>query len=66
MIRSRVLLEKRRDFVLSYMSINSKKQMKVIVQELSERLFLSERTIAGIISDARKYRKQINKLCHKI
>jgi len=51
MKRSRILLDKRRDFVLNYMNENQAKQMKVVVAELSESLFLTERTIYTIINE---------------
>ncbi len=44
------LLEKRKDFVKSYVKKNQEKQMKLIIAELSERLFISERTIYNIIN----------------
>lgn len=50
MKRSLKLLEKRREFVRGYINSNQDKQMKLIVAELSERLFLSERTIYNIIN----------------
>lgn len=49
MKRSKELTEKRRDFVNDYVKRNQDKQMKVIVTELTEMLFLSERTIYNII-----------------
>jgi len=51
MKRSRILLDKRRDFVLNYLNTNQAKQMKVVVAELSESLFLTERTIYTIINE---------------
>lgn len=51
MKRSIELQEKRRNFVKSYINKNQEKQMKKIVSELSERLFLSERTIYNIINE---------------
>ncbi|MFC5048242.1 hypothetical protein ACFSTE_02355 [Aquimarina hainanensis] len=50
MKRSYGLLEKRRMFVHKYISENQDRQMKIVVSELSERLFLSERTIYNIIN----------------
>jgi len=50
MKRSSKLLEKRRKFVQNFVLENQEKQMKFIVAELSERLFLSERTIYNIIN----------------
>ncbi|MDI9309243.1 MAG: hypothetical protein QM535_03415 [Limnohabitans sp.] len=50
MRRSKTLLEKRKDYVLDYLNKNQAKQMKVVVAELSEALFLTERTIYSIIS----------------
>lgn len=49
MKRSKELTEKRKDFVNDYVKRNQDKQMKVIVTELTEMLFLSERTIYNII-----------------
>ncbi|WP_299212765.1 hypothetical protein [uncultured Dokdonia sp.] len=51
MRRSNKLLEKRRLFVLDYIQENQEKQMKVIVNELSEKLFVTERTIYTIIQE---------------
>ena len=45
------LLEKRKQFVEGYIDSNQHKQMKIIVADLSERLFLSERTIYNIINE---------------
>jgi len=50
MKRNFELLEKRRNYVQNYILENQDKQMKLIVNELSERLFLSERTIYNIIN----------------
>ncbi len=50
MKRKNGLLEKRRRFVQNYVMQNQHKQMKLIVAELSERLFLSERTIYNILN----------------
>ena len=52
MRRSKTLVERRKDFVLDYLNKNQAKQMKVVVAELSESLFLTERTIYSIISSA--------------
>ncbi len=52
MKRSKELVEKRKDFVIEYVKRNQNKQMKVIVTELTEMLFLSERTIYNIILQA--------------
>lgn len=41
----------RRNFVLNYINNNQAKQMKVVVSELSETLFLTERTIYKIINE---------------
>ena len=49
MRRSKELLESRRNYVKEYVNINQHKQMKVIVCELTERLFVSERTIYNIL-----------------
>jgi hypothetical protein len=51
MKRSRTLLDKRRDFVINYLNRNQAKQMKVVVSELSDTLFLTERTIYTIINE---------------
>ncbi|MFP9114602.1 hypothetical protein ACLI1A_11715 [Flavobacterium sp. RHBU_3] len=53
MKRSKELIEKRREFVSNYVIHNQSKQMKVIVSELTEMLFLSERTIYNILTDDR-------------
>jgi len=50
MKRKNNLLEERRKFVHGYVKQNQNKQMKLIVAELSERLFLSERTIYNILN----------------
>lgn len=50
MKRSYELLEKRRKYVQNYVADNQHKQMKLIVAELSDQLFLSERTIYNIIN----------------
>ena len=49
MKRNNDLLEKRKDFVINYIKQNENKQMKVVIQELSEMLFISRRTIYLII-----------------
>jgi len=51
MKRNRELIEKRKEFVTNYVTDNQSKQMKVIVNELTEMLFLSERTIYNILTD---------------
>jgi hypothetical protein len=51
MKRSRILLDKRRDYVINYLNKNQAKQMKVVVSELSDTLFLTERTIYTIINE---------------
>ncbi|QSW90220.1 MULTISPECIES: hypothetical protein [Flavobacterium] len=51
MKRSRTLLDKRRDYVMNYINSNQAKQMKVVVAELSDTLFLTERTIYTIINE---------------
>lgn len=53
MRRSKELLEKRKEFVMKYVNDNQRKQMKVIVYELTELLFLSERTIYNILTEGR-------------
>jgi len=50
MKRSKILLEKRRAYVINYLNRNQDKQMKVVVSELSDSLFLTERTIYTIIN----------------
>ena len=50
MKRNYELLEKRRKFVQNYDSNNLDRQMQQVVAELSEQLFLSERTIYNIIN----------------
>lgn len=45
MSKDRNLLIKRREFVSQYIKDNQKKSMKVLVSELSERLFISERCV---------------------
>ena len=49
MQRSKLLLEKRKQFVHNYVRNNAEKQMKVIIAELTDRLFISERTIFNIL-----------------
>ncbi|MBQ4802699.1 hypothetical protein J8L88_07560 [Aquimarina sp. MMG015] len=51
MQRSKLLLEKRKQFVQNYVESNSEKQMKVIVEELIEQLFISEKTIYNILKN---------------
>ena len=51
MKRSKYLLEKRKAFIHDYIRDNQHKQMKKIVIELSERLFISERTIYNILNE---------------
>lgn len=55
MRRSLGLLEKRRLFVHGYVAQNQNKPMKTIVEELSEQLFLTERTIYSIINQESVY-----------
>lgn len=50
MKRNTQLLEKRRQFIHNYVQNNQQKQMKVIVSELSEQLFITERTIYNILN----------------
>lgn len=50
MRRDITLLEKRSEFIKNYVQENKEKQMKVIVNELVERLFISERTIYNTIA----------------
>jgi hypothetical protein len=49
MKRSKELLSKRKQFVQKYVEDNSTKQMKVIINELVEQLFISEKTIYNIL-----------------
>lgn len=49
MKRSKELLDKRKQFVQNYVKDNSTKQMKVIINELVEQLFISEKTIYNIL-----------------
>jgi len=51
MRRSKSLLDRRRNFVMNYINSNQAKQMKVVVLELSEKLFITERTIYKIINE---------------
>lgn len=51
MKRDKTLLAKRRDYVINYINKNQAKQMKVVVAELSDTLFLTERTIYTIINE---------------
>jgi len=52
MFRDKKLLEKRYDYVMKYINDNQSKKMGVIVEELSNSLFLTERTIYAIIDKA--------------
>lgn len=45
MKRNKDLLEKRKQFIIDYLKRNEHRQIKVVVQELSERLFITTRTI---------------------
>lgn len=49
MIRSKDLLEKRKIFIMDYLKKNEHKQMKVVIIELSDMLFISARTIYKVI-----------------
>lgn len=51
MKRNKTLLDKRRDYVITYLNKNQAKQMKVVVSELSDALFVTERTIYTIINE---------------
>ncbi len=51
MKRSKLLLMKRKKFINEYVAQNNTKQMKVVVAELSEKLFISERTIYNILNE---------------
>lgn len=51
MKRNRALLEKRNLFILNYLNANQQKPITQIVQELTEKLFLSEKTIYNIIRE---------------
>lgn len=54
MKRDNKLLNKRNEFVLNYYKEQKGKQIKNIVSELSEKLFLTERTIYSILTNALK------------
>lgn len=54
MFRDKSLIDKRREFVGNYVKENSHKQMKIIVEELVNMLFLTERTIYKIIEEYNK------------
>lgn len=54
MKRSKQILENRKQFIADYCKKNSGLQQKVVVMNLSERLFLSERTINQILSEIKK------------
>ena len=49
MKRSKELLDKRKTFIHNYVEDNSAKQMKVIINELVNKLFISEKTIYNIL-----------------
>ena len=49
MKRSPELLIKRQQFIKDYLEKNSDKQMNQVVKDLSDRLFLTQRTIYNII-----------------
>jgi len=49
MKRSKTLLDKRKTFIHNYVEDNSAKQMKVIINELVNKLFISEKTIYNIL-----------------
>ena len=51
MKRSKTLLQKRQDFVMKYLEENQSNKITAVVKELSDRLFLTERTIYNIISN---------------
>jgi len=54
MKRNNTLLEKRNLFILNYYKQQKGKQVKNIVAELSEILFLTERTIYSVLSKSLK------------
>lgn len=49
MRRDNDLLKRRKEFILDYLKKNEHKQMKVVIMELSEMLFISSRTIYKVI-----------------
>ncbi|AXG68886.1 hypothetical protein KORDIASMS9_01104 [Kordia sp. SMS9] len=49
MKRSKELLDRRKKFIHNYVEDNSAKQMKVIINELVDKLFISEKTIYNIL-----------------
>jgi hypothetical protein len=51
MKRSEELKVKRRKFINNYVEQNQEKQMKVIVAELVDRLFISEKSIYNILKE---------------
>lgn len=52
MKRDKVLLERRSEFVMNYLKENSAKRINVIIKELSDILFLTERTIYTIMEQS--------------
>lgn len=60
MKRNKELLEKRRAYVINYLNRNQDKQMKVVVSELSDSLFLTERTIYTIINEGLSTKNSTN------
>jgi hypothetical protein len=58
MKKDKNIQDKRREFVMDYLEKNKEKQKKVIVLELSERLFLTERTIHSIINEGRNLKSK--------
>lgn len=49
MKRNKTLLDRRKEFIHTYVEDNSTKQMKVIINELVDKLFISEKTIYNIL-----------------
>lgn len=65
MKRDNELLEKRRQYVSKYILDNKDKQLKVITSELSEQLFLTERTIYEIMTkcpEIKSFKKKVEKI----
>lgn len=57
MKRNKELLEKRKDFVDNYLKENNHKPMKEVVNNLVDRLFVTERTVWNIIYEIRQQKK---------
>ncbi|AXG70450.1 hypothetical protein KORDIASMS9_02690 [Kordia sp. SMS9] len=50
MKRHKELQDKRKKFINQYVEDNNHKQMKVIISELVDKLFISEKTIYNILN----------------